>query len=690
MKKIMLFLFVFLFAFFGLKASFLCESKKEIKMHEESFTQNLEDYHTGVKLLRTKIVKVQAGLKRHRLFGVKIYHTKRTLYSISYAVYIPDSVNISLPNLETFGGIDSVVVSANNPNYYAQDGVLYSKDKSYLLYCPPRKEGKLTIIPTARYCHFPDEVSLSYINVPASVVDMNFPVCPYVDKDIDVVVDKVNKIYTSKDRCVYNKEITSLLYCPKYLKKLVLPATVKYFKRGITHTVESNYLNSNIENILLGDSCRDLDVFYDNYLGQLETVTVSQGNPFFSSVDGVLYDKKVTTLLRCPRGKKDTLIIPPTVRKIVEPGFYETRSHAALYACDLITSVFVPDSFSNVERLLRYVGSEIIVSKGNPWYSSDNGILYNKNEDSLLYCPSTKTKNDIVVIPSSVKGIRKCALAGKRMLGICLNDSVKVSDVTNSIFDCWYLQTIEAPHNNPYFCYQDGVLYNKDKTQIVFYDRNYNFRKKSYFPSSLKTINKELVSNCGKYDRYIAHKIRYKTVISLYNTIVPSKTPTFYIPATVEELQDEALNPSYIKFSYPNSIKFIGKHIQGYFDTLRLNSVEIIKPEAFSLKKTLKFVDITSDSLKTIEFATFQGCDSLTSVSLPKSITKIRLEAFKDCKSLKTFTIAAHTPVPLTEDAKVFEGVTLSRCTLRVPKGTAPAYRTALVWKQFGKIVEIE
>ena len=60
-------------------------------------------------------------------------------------------------------------------------------------------------------------------------------------------------------------------------------------------------------------------------------------NAFYSSVDGVLFDKSQTTLIYCPQGKAGTCTIPGSVRSIGANAFSE---------CYNLRTIMIPNSVS--------------------------------------------------------------------------------------------------------------------------------------------------------------------------------------------------------------------------------------------------------------------------------------------------------------------------------------------------------
>ena len=74
---------------------------------------------------------------------------------------------------------------------------------------------------------------------------------------------------------------------------------------------------------------------------KLEKIIVDSGNAYYSSVNGVLYNKGKTVLIKCPEGKKGKLLIPNTV---------VTISACACADCIGLTEVTIPSSVRFIYR----------------------------------------------------------------------------------------------------------------------------------------------------------------------------------------------------------------------------------------------------------------------------------------------------------------------------------------------------
>jgi len=99
--------------------------------------------------------------------------------------------------------------------------------------------------------------------------------------------------------------------------------------------------------------------------GFISSIEVSEQNAVYSSIDGMLYNKDKSELIRTPRFGVSNRVIPNGV-KIIKDG--------AFSYCDFLESVTIPESVIEIEGE-RFSGAYIEVSERNPVYSSVDGVL---------------------------------------------------------------------------------------------------------------------------------------------------------------------------------------------------------------------------------------------------------------------------------------------------------------------------
>ncbi len=94
----------------------------------------------------------------------------------------------------------------------------------------------------------------------------------------------------------------------------------------------------------------------------LTSINVANDNPIYSSIDGVLFDKQQTTLIRCPGGKQGEYIIPNSVTSIGYNAFVGCTSLRIIKVespvpAELAYTDATPwsDIFPDYENLLFYV-----------------------------------------------------------------------------------------------------------------------------------------------------------------------------------------------------------------------------------------------------------------------------------------------------------------------------------------------
>ena len=112
------------------------------------------------------------------------------------------------------------------------------------------------------------------------------------------------------------------------------------------------------------------------------------------------------------------------------------------------------------------------------------------------------------------------------------------------------------------------------------------------------------------------------------------------------------------------------------------NSVTTIGCAAFYDCSGLTSVTIPN-SVTTIGEKAFSGCVELTSVTIPNSVTTIDINAFAGCSRLKEVINYAQEPQQVSET--IFSSVNLGNVRLSVPSLSLEKYKNADAWSGFGE-----
>ena len=178
------------------------------------------------------------------------------------------------------------------------------------------------------------------------------------------------------------------------------------------------------------------DLAFDN-CSNLSEFIVDPKNPSFSSEDGVLFDKNMETLLICPMTKSGTYSIPSNVTSIEAVAFK---------CCENLTSIIIPDSVTTIDDSAFYGCSnvsEFIVDSDNPSFTSEDGVLFDKDKETFLHCPAKKSGTYIV--PNGINSIGNYAFSNcKNLTSIIIPDGI--TKIGYSAFsECTSLTSITIP-----------------------------------------------------------------------------------------------------------------------------------------------------------------------------------------------------------------------------------------------------
>ena len=231
-------------------------------------------------------------------------------------------------------------------------------------------------------------------------------------------------------------------------------------EEGVTSIGQQAFIYcSSLNSVIIPSSVTSIEssVFYG--CSSLQEIRVAEGNRAYASVDGVLYDASLQTLLQCPGGKTGELTIPDGVTSIARSAFK---------GCSSLTSVTIPADVTSIgDRVFASCGSlqEILVAEGNKAYASVDGVLYDASLQTFLQCPGGKTGG--LTIPSGVTVIGGWAFMDCGSL-TSVTIPASVTSIGEQVFyGCRGLQEILVAEGNKAYVSVDGVLYDASLQSLL-------------------------------------------------------------------------------------------------------------------------------------------------------------------------------------------------------------------------------
>ena len=149
----------------------------------------------------------------------------------------------------------------------------------------------------------------------------------------------------------------------------------------------------------------------------LNKIEVDDKNNLFCSIDGVLYSKDKTIIVRCPEGKTGDYNIIDTVDEILERAFYYCKivqkivipesvtkiGFRAFWGCESITHLFIPSKTIDIDVTAFPLNlNNLEIDPDNPFYYTSDGVMF-KTVDTTLTRENKKTYN----IPVSLEWFPK-------------------------------------------------------------------------------------------------------------------------------------------------------------------------------------------------------------------------------------------------------------------------------------------
>ena len=330
-----------------------------------------------------------------------------------------------------------------------------------------------------------------------------------------------------------------------------------------------------------------------------------------------------------------------------------------------LTSITLPNKVTNIGAgaFLNLKLESINVNSDNPTFSSIDGILFSKDETTLIYFPGGKQATSYIV-PGHVTNIDSWAFSyNSTLTSITIPEGV--TNIKNNAFaESTLLSTITLPESLTSI----GNLAFQGCTSLTSIN----------LPKGLTDIGNHIFTKTSLSSIFINAAIPptiqfadlglEDNIISIY---VPEESVESYKAAegwNAHNILSQSFETEGIKYKITSSTTHEVAVTRGD------DKAQIVIPNKVNYEGIAYTVTgIGQDA--------FEGCNSLSSITLPETLTSIGSNAFSGCNALSSIFINAVTP-PTAADSELGLGGNKS-ISLYVPDESVDAYSTAHGWNEF-------
>ncbi len=433
----------------------------------------------------------------------------------------------------------------------------------------------------------------------------------------------------------------------------------------LSEVADYAFANTQISTIDFGKNVNTVGSHSFLNASKLESITVVDKNKNYSSVDGVLYNKKGTELVVFPAAKTGTFELPQAVEKICDNAFFGSAISVVKLADEpalreigisafensVITEFTIPANVSKlnnatfknaaklakitIEEGLTYIGASafegcaslVDVTLPASVYTIANGAFKNTGLKSVAVgdgvaeiaaeaFAGNKTLTKVVL----GKNVEKLGIdAFKDCVALkSINLGASVKDINSKSFSgCTALATITVDKDNKNIKAVDNVVYCADGDHLI-------------------------MVGAGATTVAVAEGTKY-IVGGSFDLVKNVAAITF--PATLVNVEADALDGT-AWFAAQNGVVYAGPVL--YKVKGAVADVVVADGTTSIADGAVKNVDVKSVTLPAtlvnIGKTAFEGAGILE-IAVPDSVTSIEIGAFKDCKVLAKVTLPKNIEV---------------------------------------------
>lgn len=622
--------------------------------------------------------------------GIKIINIPDTIEIIEVGTAFTGTSKLEEINIYETG-------NAVSPRYSSHEGVLYSRDVAglELAVFPSGKSGEYVIYDGTKLIGsraFYNAYNVTSVTIPGSVaiiMPSAFMGCRNIETLTILDSDNPNEESGLKiaDHAFYNL---------RNLTTVNLPARLSSFSPAMFSST-----------------------------GKLSTINIAKGGSMYASKNGMVTNAAGDTLIYCPSGRTGYVRIPAGIATIAAGSFMQHYS---------ITEVYVSYSVATIENnaFKLCTNLQTLTFEGSPsavgmtvgkqafmrCYALKNVIFEKESavteigEEAFSSCnvlgdltlPATLTKIGSLAFKDCLS-IRKVVIAeGNKNIEVAMDafeGCVRLLTITipstmetlpiEAIAACPSVRSIDIAENNPYFSSDGLIIYNANKTELLFYSKTNTPENGEYTPidsvvkirgGAFRNNDRIKVLNIGKNieeigDYAFAGMSALTTVnfedstsaLTLGKGVLQGtgSLGNIVLPSRIREISEEMFRNSAIAVvTIGSSVTVIGKNAftgctglmeiifaegcnietipESAFENVAAGtitipkSVKVIESRAFANVSASEIIFEEGSVLTTIGDGAFTG-SGLVSISLPSSVTTLGKGVFKGAKKLTSVSL---------------------------------------------------
>ena len=632
--------------------------------------------------------------------GIKIINIPDTIEIIEVGTAFTGASKLEEINIYETG-------NAVTPRYSSHEGVLYSQDVVglELAVFPRGKSGEYVVLDGTRLIGsraFYNAYNVTSVTIPGSVVSIMpsaFMGCRNIETLTILDSDNPNEENGLKisDHAFYN--LTNLT-------TVNLPARISSFSPAMFSST-----------------------------GKLSTINIAKGGSMYASKNGMVTNAAGDTLIYCPSGRTGYVRIPAGIATIAAGSFMQHY---------YITEVYVSYSVATIENnaFKLCTNLQTLTFEGSPsavgmtvgkqafmrCYALKNVIFEKESavteigEEAFSSCnvlgdltlPATLTKIGSLAFKDCLS-IRKVVIAeGNKNIEVAMDafeGCVRLLTITipstmetlpiEAIAACPSVRSIDIAENNPYFSSDGLIIYNANKTELLFYSKTITPENGEYTPidsvvkirgGAFRNNDRIKVLNIGKNveeigDYAFAGMSALTTVnfedstsaLTLGKGVLQGtgSLGNIVLPSRIREISEEMFRNSAIAVvTIGSSVTVIGKNAftgctglmeiifaegcnietipESAFENVAAGtitipkSVKVIESRAFANVSASEIIFEEGSVLTAIGDGAFTG-SRLVSISLPSSVTTLGKGVFEGAKKLTSVSLDGTALVNIPE-----------------------------------------